>query len=685
MPTVALETATVSYTGSGTTGPFTVPFYFLEDSHLLVVKETIATGVRATLVLTTEYTVSGADDSAGGTVTLIASLSSAYKLHVERNVPITQTSAYPRNDPFPAATHERAVNKLTMIDQQLSAKLQRALLAPVGETPEDLPSLVDRASMFLAFDSDGDPIASSGTGTDSGLRVDLASTGATPGAALLGVKESVTGAAATTLSAYLNLKVKGLRRTFGAVGDGVTNDYTQIAAAWNSGKIIEVEDGTFLFNTGLPAPLGHIVGYGLDVSILKPGASVVKAFPLQGQRNVCGITLDGALTTDCTGFKLGDSDNWYGLLADVKATGFAGTSGYACHNYKTLKTAAVERFTFSESHNGLLVSGTGGLPTTTLYANGVLTDNDFEGAYLANGYSITFDCIDFESNGKEGVKLLTTGDLVEIAFVNGCWFEDNWTTIAHTSSTRADNFHFRAGDGTTGMTCRFLLDGAYFAVVYGAVTVPNYTPRAILLDGGSVVQSIIRSPRFASEVADAVSLRNSAAAEITEWVQVDYDTVVDGNFVSRYGVKRYKVTTHAKAGATAGWVVNAANDGGVLATVPAGQTSSTLVVRLPGLRVGQRIDGVYLSGRLASAGNTVQVDMALRKLTAAAGGGTDALVANMTQINVTADTLLSDANSLIGGTATVAEGESFYVLITVTTGASCSVELDSVVMKTQGL
>jgi hypothetical protein len=138
--------------------------------------------------------------------------------------------------------------------------------------------------------------------------------------------------------------------------------------------------------------------------------------------------------------------------------------------------------------------------------------------------------------------------------------------------------------------------------------------------------------------------------------------------------------TNAKVGTTAGWVVNAANDLGKLATIPAAQTNATLVVPITGLKVGDTITAFSLQGSIQSGGNTGTITADLRKLTAAAAGATDASVGSMAApLSVTANTVLSSANAGKTGLAeVVAEGESFYVLITCTTGAVVTAELQSV-------
>lgn len=118
--TVSSELSQVSYDTDGVTTAFPVPFYFLANDHLRVWLFYEATGAEIDLVLGANFLVSGAGVSAGGTVTTLIAYPAGPKLRIERVVPITQETAYQRNDPFPERAHERALDKLTMICQQLA-------------------------------------------------------------------------------------------------------------------------------------------------------------------------------------------------------------------------------------------------------------------------------------------------------------------------------------------------------------------------------------------------------------------------------------------------------------------------------------------------------------------------------------------------------------------------------------
>lgn len=126
--TVTVTTARVEYTGNGSTTAFTVPFYFLANGDLKVYQA----GVLKTI--TTHYTVSGAGNPSGGTVTFGTAPTSGQAVVIFRNPAITQSTDYTPNDPFPAESHERALDRLTMIAQRLDDRLDRAFVLADSDT-----------------------------------------------------------------------------------------------------------------------------------------------------------------------------------------------------------------------------------------------------------------------------------------------------------------------------------------------------------------------------------------------------------------------------------------------------------------------------------------------------------------------------------------------------------------------
>jgi len=154
--TVSTSTNRVQYNTNGTTGPWSVPFYFLEDSHLAVTY-TDSAGVDTALVLTTNFSVTGAGVLSGGTVTTVTAYASGGTITILRDVPATQETDYVETDPFPAEAHEAALDKLTMLAQQAETNIDGTLRVPEVAGVPALPVITGRANKVLGFDADGDP------------------------------------------------------------------------------------------------------------------------------------------------------------------------------------------------------------------------------------------------------------------------------------------------------------------------------------------------------------------------------------------------------------------------------------------------------------------------------------------------------------------------------------------------
>lgn len=137
----------------------------------------------------------------------------------------------------------------------------------------------------------------------------------------------------------------------------------------------------------------------------------------------------------------------------------------------------------------------------------------------------------------------------------------------------------------------------------------------------------------------------------------------------------YKIGAGAKAGTTAGWTVGAGNNLGTIATVAASQSACTLVVPVVNVHIGDTITGFRVVASINSAGGTVTLDADLRKLVVAAGAtATDSSIGTLTQVSVATATASNTTKT--GLTEVVAAGTRYYLLLTVTTAGSTTLELD---------
>jgi len=157
--TISTTESRKSYTGNGSTAAFSFPYKFLADGDLKVYVDNVLK------TLTTDYTVSGAGSESGGTVTFVTAPASLTSVVFYRDMAITQEVDYITGDAFPAETHEEALDRLTMIDQQQEDQIDRAVKLQLGDETSsmELPVKATRATKMLGFDADGDPIMSAST------------------------------------------------------------------------------------------------------------------------------------------------------------------------------------------------------------------------------------------------------------------------------------------------------------------------------------------------------------------------------------------------------------------------------------------------------------------------------------------------------------------------------------------
>jgi microcystin-dependent protein len=269
--TVSSTTTKVSYSGNGSTTVFAYTFKIFADADLTVIVRTDSTGAEVTKTLTTDYTVSGAGNVSGGNVTFVTAPASGETVVIKRNLALTQSTDYTPNDPFPAASHEDALDRQMFIAQQQEERFGRALVLPETDTASTtIPNSVTRADKFLGFDSSGNVTA-------------LSSTGVTPGAVGTGELEdgSVTTAKLADNSVTSAKIVDGTIATADIADDAITAAKFNISGNGTSGQVVQSDgDGSFSYATlaagfvsgmlmpyaGASAPSGWLLCYGQAIS-----------------------------------------------------------------------------------------------------------------------------------------------------------------------------------------------------------------------------------------------------------------------------------------------------------------------------------------------------------------------------------------------------------------------------------
>ncbi len=142
----------IRYAADGATAAFTYPFPIFQDTDLEVyVDETLQT-------LTTHYAVSGAGQSAGGSVTFVTAPSNGTTVTLVRRLAIQRISDFQASGEFRAKVINDELDFQTAALQQVEDDQSRSLrLSRFDDAASlELPAEASRASKVLAFDGNGD-------------------------------------------------------------------------------------------------------------------------------------------------------------------------------------------------------------------------------------------------------------------------------------------------------------------------------------------------------------------------------------------------------------------------------------------------------------------------------------------------------------------------------------------------
>ena len=143
-------------TGDGVTTLFNYNKLLYSSTHIQVYLDSV--------LQTTGYTVGGVPGTSTN-VTFSAAPASGVQVLLLRVVPLTQLSVYAVGGAFPAATTEKNFDLAVMGLQQFDDTTNRTLRQPVTDTANiaTIPVKASRASKYMAFDANGDPVATTGT------------------------------------------------------------------------------------------------------------------------------------------------------------------------------------------------------------------------------------------------------------------------------------------------------------------------------------------------------------------------------------------------------------------------------------------------------------------------------------------------------------------------------------------
>lgn len=148
------------YVANGSSTVFSFTFVVLSETagYTIQVITTDLIGIETVKTQGVDYTVQ-LNDNGLGTITFTTAPLLNYKITLLSNVPSTQETDYIKagTDKFPAESHEKALDKLTLIAKQFLEKFNRIVSLPKSSTLSNIefPINSSNANQILAINNDG--------------------------------------------------------------------------------------------------------------------------------------------------------------------------------------------------------------------------------------------------------------------------------------------------------------------------------------------------------------------------------------------------------------------------------------------------------------------------------------------------------------------------------------------------
>jgi hypothetical protein len=216
--------------GNGVTTAFPFTYYIAAASDLVVKLDGV------TLTLGANYTVTGAGNPSGGTITMTVAPAIGARLSHFRDTSLTRATDYQDGGDLLAPVLNSDFDRLWLALQEIFSGgkgAPTAVRVPAGEVVAELPAAAARANRLLGFGPSGELLPQLPTAGDAtALAVDLANNATGKGAALVGFDQGATYAAGTTGAALKS--AASILTALGASGGSALVGFVQSGAGASS-------------------------------------------------------------------------------------------------------------------------------------------------------------------------------------------------------------------------------------------------------------------------------------------------------------------------------------------------------------------------------------------------------------------------------------------------------------------
>ncbi len=156
---VSTTISRIVYTGNNSTStPYPVPFRVLAETDIQVSQRTNLEPDADWTQLAGSFDVTLIEETGMAEVRTHGPWDNENEILIERVVPLTQPLEYPVSGPFPAKSHERGLDRLTMVIQQVKTDVESCLKLRTKPDQFDNTTFTQPTTGVLSYDEDRNPI-----------------------------------------------------------------------------------------------------------------------------------------------------------------------------------------------------------------------------------------------------------------------------------------------------------------------------------------------------------------------------------------------------------------------------------------------------------------------------------------------------------------------------------------------